>query len=236
MFSEFKVYLTEVLKPAPQSFIILAICSLLIYRLPYINKILRVFHTLIHETGHSVAAFLTSGSTLRIELNHDLSGVTVTQSKNVFQQIIISLFGYPFASFFAFASYYLILNGYEKAVLWTLLGITFIQLLINVRNTFGVFWSIISSAFLFYIIWWQLDLHFMLAVIITNIILFESVIMAGVIMIRGFTKSSTAGDATNLSNTTKIPTFFWGLLFFLQALYFLWLTIKNILDFYQIKL
>jgi hypothetical protein len=232
MFAELERYLNEVLEPAPHSFIILAVISLLIYRLPYINKGLRVFHTLIHETGHSIAAFLTSGSTLRIELNHDLSGITITKSKNAFQQCIISLFGYPFASFFAFMSYYAVLNGYEKFVLWSLLLIIFFQLLINVRNSFGIFWSIISIALVFWITWWQTPYHFISSVIITNIILSESIIMAGIVFYQSIAKPSSAGDATNLYNITKLPQFFWGLLFFLQSLYFLWLVIQIYAELY----
>lgn len=218
-------YENVVISNSPRSLLIIAGISILIYRIPVIDKVLRTFHTLIHETGHSIAAFLTSGTTHRIELYHNLSGITVTESSSKLQQSIISLSGYFFASLFAYISFLMIESNLLKVYLIALSGIIFLQLLLNIRNFYGIIWSLSSLIILMYVIFFQIQLAFAFSVMISSIILFDSVLASGWILILSINKSSKSGDAYNLQKTTSIPAFFWGLVFFAQALFFFYLVL-----------
>lgn len=219
-----------VLNNTPRSLIILSTLSILIYRIPLIDKLIRSFHTLIHETGHSLFAFITSGKTHRIELQPNMSGFAITESSNKFQQSIISLGGYFFASAFAYFAFLMIKKQMFEILIFVFIGVTFFQLLLNVRNTFGVVWSITAILILVGIVIYQAQLNYAVSVMISSIVLFDSFLTSAWIMFLSLTKPKQAGDAYNLQKTTSIPAFFWGLLFFSQAVFFFYLVLKLVLN------
>lgn len=211
---------------SPRSLLIIATLSVLLYRIPLIDKLIRSFHTLIHETGHSIVAFITSGKTHRIELHPNMSGFAITESSSKFQQFLISLGGYVFASSFAYFSFLMINAKMYKILILLLIGIVFFQLLLNVRNTFGIVWSIVSIVVLSACVFYQPQLAYAISVMISSVVLIDSVLTSAWIMILSLSKPKQAGDAFNLQKTTSVPAFFWGLFFFVQALFFTYLVYK----------
>jgi len=126
--------------PSPRSFYILSAVAILVYRIPVVDKVLRTFHTLLHESGHAVAAVLTGGKNHKIELNANMSGLTITESKSGFHRFLIAVSGYPFASACAWGGVYLIVHNMSGIFIISHLVLTVLQLLLNIRNTYGIIW------------------------------------------------------------------------------------------------
>lgn len=229
-----EIYLNVVLTQSPRSFFILAAVAVLFYRIPFADKILRTFHTLLHESGHAFAAMLTGGKNHRMELNSNMSGTTLTECKNKFHQFVVSLSGYPFASAFAYLGFFLILNNTTGVFHIVLLSVCLFQLLFNIRNTYGIIWSLLVCALLLLELLHLSELMWASGVVICSVVLCESMIMSANILFLSFSKPTLSGDAANLRKITGIHSGFWGLLFFVQALVILALSVQMILNWTQI--
>jgi hypothetical protein len=225
-----EIYNNVVLTQSPRSFFILSAISLLLYRIPLIDKILRTFHTLIHESGHAFASLLTGGKNHRMELKTNLSGLTITESRSKFRQFIVALAGYPFASATGFLGFFLLLNDKAGIFHILLLSVAAFQLLLNIRNSYGIIWAILVCTLLLLEIVKLPQLMWSTGVIICTVILFESVIMAAHIFILSFRKPLLSGDAANLHKITGIHSVFWGTLFFAQSVVFMFYSGKLILS------
>lgn len=207
-------------------FIILAV---ILTQMPIIGKYFSIVNTLIHETGHSLIAIITGGEVQSISLFSNTEGATLSSYRFWIGGFLTSGAGYVFASFMAFLFMALIYKRKSKYVLSILLGILVIGLLFWVRNPFGLFWIITIIIGFLWILWKGskrvLDY---LALFITSLLLVESVTSAFEIMYLSFVSSSSAGDATNLAKMTYIiPTQLWGVLFFIQSLFFARLGLKR---------
>jgi len=229
-----EIYKNVVLTQSPRSFLILAGVSILLYRVPLIDKIFRTFHTLLHESGHAFASLLTGGKNHRMELKTNLSGLTITESKSKFHQFIVALAGYPFASASGFLGFYLIINDMTGVFHIALLSIAGLQLLLNIRNTYGIIWAILVCTLLTLELIKLPQLMWSTGIIICSVILFESVLMAAHIFILSFRKPSLSGDAANLHKITGIHSGFWGTLFLAQSVLFLLCSTKLILSWAEI--
>lgn len=206
------------------SYIYVFAFSLLIFRIPLISRLLRVFYTLFHETGHSLAAFFTNSKTLHIKLHYNLSGLILTKSSNKFKQFIITIAGYPFAAFCACILFWLLHNNYEIITLFSITGLVFIQLLLNLRNSFGIIWSLFVLTMLISLYFYLNQYIFHVLILLASVITLESVVSSSVIFYYSIINPQKAGDAFNLSKITGIHSIFWGLLFIGVSLWFLYLT------------
>lgn len=195
-------------------------------RIPYIGKYLRVFHTLFHEGGHVLAAWISGGEVLRIELFQDTSGTTISKSNNKRSMVFVSLAGYIFASFTAFLFVLLLSMGQEKILHFIILGLSILLLFKGVKNTFGIFWIILLLAVYFAILWFYPAKSWMLVYAFTGLLLYESLFSAFQIMLVSAVKPSNAGDTTNLARITSLPALIWGIIFFSQAVLFSYLSIQ----------
>ena len=223
------LFKSVVIDVSPRSFFILATISIILYRIPILDKVLRTFHTLLHESGHAFASFLTSGKIRRIELHPNMSGITATESNNKFKQFLVSISGYPFASAFAYFSFFLIFNNKLIILHLILLCVIVWQVIFNIRNFYGIIWALTVATLMVFELIKMSELLWASGVIISSIVLFESLFMSGTIMVLSFQNSQNAGDASNLYKITKIHSAFWGIFFFLQAVFFVYLTIKDFL-------
>lgn len=186
----------------------------LLNRVPYVGKFIRVVNTLLHETGHSIMALLTDGQVLKSELFSDTSGTTITKSKSKSGQVLIALAGYPFASLSGLALAWLFYNGYYYAVMMSLAGIAFINLLFFVRNAHGIFWLIsFITIILVNMRFGNNTTNILLAAIVGSVVLTESLWSTFVLAYLSVSKPKNAGDASNLHKLTHIPAFIWALLF-----------------------
>jgi len=218
-----------VFHPSPRSFYLLSAAAIVLYRIPVVDRILRTFHTLLHESGHAFAALLTGGKNHRMELNPNMSGLTITESKSKFHQFIISISGYPFASAFAFGGIFLITHDITGVFMITLLVLTAFQLLMNIRNLYGIIWSLAVIALMFLLLLKMPQLMWATGVVVNSVVLFESFVMAGHILLLSFKKPKMAGDAANLHALTGIHALIWGVFFFAQAAFFVFISVSQII-------
>jgi hypothetical protein len=193
----------------------------LILRIPFIGKYLKIINTMVHESGHAFASLLTSGEVISIELLSNSEGITLTKSKSFFSIFLTSLAGYVFSSAISFVLFYLIsVNKYDY-IFYFFISLIIINIILWVRNIYGILWLISFGSFVFYISTYiDNDIKNIIFILISTIILSESIFSSLVILRRSFKKSKEAGDASNLKMLTHIPTFIWASFFLAQSLFF----------------
>ncbi len=205
----------------------LPVVVFIINRIPYIGKYLRVVNTLVHESGHAIAALVTSGEVYNVELFSDTSGSAVTKTKGKFSQFLVSIIGYPFGSALAFLLFYIISIGEYRIVLYILACFSVMNLMFYVRNMYGVFWLITFTAILFLVNFYAGEfLLYIVVVLLSGIMLFEALYSSIELVMIANKKSKSAGDAYSLERLTGMPTMIWALLFVAQSGYFIYLCIK----------
>lgn len=199
--------------------------SLVLPRIPVVGVFFRIVNTMIHETGHAVAAIFTSGEVLSVDLFQDTSGAATTKSKSVFSGFITSIAGYVVSSVAAWLMFKAIWLGHIQAVLFTLLCVALVNLLFWVRNAFGIVWLIVFHALIF-VVWRFGDVFWQKAFVIfcSGVVLFDSVASAWILLYLSIKFPKQAGDAKNLAAQTGVPAFIWAVLFLIQALFFAYLV------------
>ncbi len=197
-------------------FYIILLLALLLPRIPVIGKFFRGFNTLIHEAGHVLAAIITSGEVMEVNIFSDNSGNTLTKSKKKYAQILIALSGYPISALMGLFFIYLIHNKLYTPVVFIASSIVLLVWVISIRNTYGIIWSfcfLILNILLLYI---QHTLYIKIfAVFYALILLCESVVSSFTLVALTNKNSKKAGDASNLAKLTKIPAIIWSLFFLL---------------------
>ena len=206
------------------------ILALILTQMPIVGKYFAILNTMIHESGHSLMSLITGGEVRRVSLLPNTSGFAVTGHTSWIGQVLTSLAGYVFASFFAFVFFWLISRGQYKWIIYILMGFLLINLIFWVRNVYGLFWIFTFGAGFLWLLrtGHEQVVHYVL-LFLASLILVESVTSAFEIMWISLVSPGQAGDAANLARTTKIiPAPFWGIAFFVQALYFALLSIKRV--------
>lgn len=183
-------------------------------RIPYLGIIIRVFNTLIHESAHASMAMLTSGKILKIELQNDTSGSTLSVAKGKRSQFVVAIAGYPVAAAAGYLLFWAIAHTFNVYALYAMLFLTSFVLLFYVRNFFGILWSLIFISILAFILWLNqskvIDFTvFTLAVVLAV----EAIYSSFTLFVIAIENPSEAGDAKLLSSITKLPAFFWALIF-----------------------
>ena len=185
----------------------------IINRIPYIGKYLRVVNTLVHESGHAVAALICSGEVYNVELFSDTSGTAVTKTKGKFGQFLVSIAGYPF--------------GEYRIVLYILACFSLLNLMFYVRNAYGIFWLITFTAIIFLVNFYGGEfLQYAFTAWLSGIMLFEALYSSIELVIIATKKSKAAGDAYSLERLTGVPSMLWALIFVAQSGYFIYLSIN----------
>ena len=205
---------------------VLPLIVFVINRIPYIGKYLRVVNTLIHESGHAIAALITKGEVYTVELFSDTSGTAITQKKGKFSRFLISIIGYPFSSAVAYFLFYLIKSDKCQVVLYILACFALLNLMFYVRNAYGIFWLITFTAIIFLIKFCSGEyLQYAFTVWLSGIMLFESLYSSVELVIIAVKNKKSSGDAYNLQLITGIPSILWALFFTVQAGYIIYLTV-----------
>jgi hypothetical protein len=191
-------------------------------RVPVVGKFVRIANTLMHEGGHALVALLTGGGVVKMDLFSDTSGQAVTQSRFWIGKFLIALAGYTFASFFAFCSLFFIRYGNYYLVVYCLLFFAIVSLILWVRNKYGVFWILLFGALCLTVFYFgNYEVKYYFSVLLSGVLLSESLVSSIVILRVSFSEPDHSGDAANLSNFAFLPAFVWGLLFFAQALFWI---------------
>jgi hypothetical protein len=201
--------------------------ALLVSRIPYVGKYLRVVHTLVHEAGHGIAAMLTSGELQSIELFANTEGKATTSSSSKTGRFLQAIAGYPVASITAYLFFYYIHIDRPVLPLIIILAIGLICLVLFIRNLYGVFWLVTFCALLLYIIYRDVAMEaYIASVLISSLILIDSVIYPVYLLVIAAREPGKAGDAKNLKDITHIPAIIWALFFVAFSGYIAFYTFK----------
>ena len=209
----------------------LPIVVFIINRIPYVGKYLRVVNTLIHESGHAIAALICSGEVYNVELFSDTSGTATTKTKSKFAQFLVSFAGYPFGSAMAYLLFFIISKGEYRIVLYILACFSLLNLMFYVRNAYGIFWLITFTAIIFAVNFYGGEfLQYAFTAWLSGIMHFEALYSSIELVIIASKKSKSAGDAYSLERLTGVPTMLWALVFVAQSGYFIYLSLQLFLN------
>ena len=202
--------------------------ALTLLKTPVIGTYISVINTLFHEVGHAVVSILTFGKVEKIELFSNTEGAAWSSSRFFIGRLLTSLAGYPAASATALLFLFLISKNNFLYIFIIISFVLLFSLIFWIRNIYGLFWSTSSLALLYGLIVYGNPLFIeIVLMIITSILLVQSILSSWDILNLSFKTPTEAGDATSLwKSTLIIPPQVWGILFFVQSLFFTGLGIK----------
>lgn len=210
------------------TFYIVFALSFIINRLPYAGVFFRTVNTMLHESGHAIAAILTSGEVIKIEYRKDTSGLAQTKTNGRFSAFLTSFAGYPFAALASSILLILTINGQFKIVAFILLSLVILNLILFVRNSFGIIWLIIFSILLIIIMIYANQLTQRIFLLFVCMIAFtETIASTAVITFLGFTNGKKSGDMSNLKKITGVSTAFWSIMNLVIVVSILYYTVVN---------
>jgi hypothetical protein len=155
-----------------------------------------------------------------MSLFSDTSGVAKIGTRNWISRVLVAYAGYTGSSLSAVALFYALSKGKHELILISFTALLFICFLFWIRNFYGILWSVSILCMTGYMIWKGYSVLIVhISILLTAIILAQSISSAFTILKMSFSHSNHAGDAASLASATRIPAPFWGLLFFIQALY-----------------
>ncbi|AQT85246.1 hypothetical protein ERICIV_00303 [Paenibacillus larvae subsp. larvae] len=200
-------------RPWMTTILLLIACALLTRLVPF-SSFFRNVDTMIHETGHAVVTLLLSGKVNYIELFQNHGGVTYSVVVGSWKMIPIALAGYVTASLFAVFMFYAQSQGKQRLGLQVITVVALLDLLLFVRNGFGIAWLFgliaLNVAALFFVPKWLQNGYFIL---LAFLCLEESVVGPITLVRFVFSGGGAAGDAANLAKFTSIPGLVWALFF-----------------------
>lgn len=196
-----------------QVFYATLLLAVILIRVPLIGVYFRTVNTLFHENGHALSAMLLSGEVNRIELKIDTSGTALTKTPSAIRAMLVAFSGYPFATLCAALFLWLSGSGYEKTGLLILISLALINLILFVRNSYGIIWLLTFSGIILLVNW--LNLPFLTKIFflcISQIVFAEAIISTLVVLYLGLTRPKKAGDVTILARLSHIPAAIWAIL------------------------
>lgn len=195
----------------------------MVIRIKHIGIAFRSINTLIHELSHALMALLTGGKVTEIKLNDNASGSCTTKLKGKFRTFLVSSAGYTFSAIFSLFLFYSLGKEWNQYFFYFFLFISIIALIFWIRNTYGIIWTLIFASFNFALILIpniipKYSNHILL--IFGLLIAIDNFLACLTLLYISIVTPKKAGDATNIAKTTKIPAFFWSILFLAITLYF----------------
>ncbi len=222
-------FLSNYLSPLWQILIIWTLMIALL-RAGKFGTVFRVYNTLFHELGHGVMSLATSGNIHKIELFSNAGGVAVTSNKAWISKFLVSIAGYPLSAVVAWLMLTKLNNFNQIYLAYGILGIYFISLVLWVRNKYGIIWLLGNILLVGLAIYFEQH-HFakIYFFLVGSFILMESIWSCLIILYISAESPQEAGDAKNLRDLTYIPALVWALFFCSATVFFLNLTLDQII-------
>jgi hypothetical protein len=186
---------------------------------------LRLFVVLLHEVSHGLAAVLTGGRIVSIELSSREGGLCTTAGGWPF---VISSAGYLGSALFGAAFLVLGVRGRpraHRALAGVLGGALVLLTLVWVRSAFGFAYGLAAGLLLLAVARWLPDgaSSFVLRLLGVTSLLYAPWDIASDLILR----SVPASDASTLARMTGIPSLAWGLLWLAASLWVAFLAVRR---------
>lgn len=202
--------------------------AFLLLRVPRLNSYLRTINTLLHESGHALVAVLMSGEAIEIKLNSNTSGSALTRTPSKAKAFWVSFSGYPLAALGSMLLMALAHHKDYRTGFLILISIAIINLIVFVRNNYGIFWLITFILVLFSInAFLDPPLALVLFRFIVLITFIEGVTSTFVIVSLGLTKRKKAGNITIMEKLSGIPASVLALIMVLVVGFITYITISR---------
>lgn len=182
-------------------------------------------------------ALITNGKIERIDLFADTSGQALTKSKNSFLSFLVVFSGYPLASIATWGLFVLLSRHQINFILYFSIGLMLLNLIFWVRNWYGIIWLLITITGLVSVLYYDNSvIKQYVSLLICAISLSEAIYSAWVVFYLSIKMPKSSGDAYLLSQIAFLPSFVWGLIFFVQSLYFAALSMISFYKTFPISL
>jgi len=200
----------------PPSWVVAVTAALAILMVGHSHLWPRTRHliTTAHEGSHGLAALATGRRLSGIRLHSDSSGVAVSKGRASGPGMILMLLaGYIGPGLIGLGAAALLAADYAVAVLWLLL-VLLTALLVQIRNWFGLWSILVTSAVVFVVSWFAAEeVQSAFAYLVTWFLLLGA--PRPVLELYGSRRRGQVSnsDADQLSRLTRIPATIWIALF-----------------------
>ncbi|SEO83089.1 M50 family metallopeptidase [Paenibacillus sp. OV219] len=205
------------------------ILAFIVIHIPFIGPFFRIANTLIHESAHAIVSLILQGQVLQIRLFANTEGVTYTMSSSYLASMVTSAAGYVGSSLAAYGLALLCSRNKHIVTLWLFVILASVNVLLWVRNPFGVIWLVLFIGLLAFALWRKGNWAAALSIGLFAFVLAESVSSSFTILWLSLYTPGGAGDAVGLANKTGLPAGFWGVFFMLQASLLGYLSVRTVL-------
>lgn len=208
--------------PTKMFLFIAIVLIIMVIRIKGIGIAFRSINTLIHELSHAFMAIVTGGKVTEIKLNNNASGSCTTKSKGKLKTFLVSSAGYMSSALFSYLLFYSLGKDWNEYFFYFFLTISIFALIFWIRNTYGIIWTLVfASINLSLILLPNTILSFSnhILLVFGLLIAIDNLLACFTLLYLSITSPKKSGDATNIAKITKIPAFFWAILFLAFSLY-----------------
>jgi hypothetical protein len=170
--------------------------------------------TIAHEGGHALAAVLTGRRLTGIRLHSDTSGLTLSAGRPTGPGMVFTLLaGYVAPSLLGLAGAWLLGGNRITLLLWLAVALL-LAMLVMIRNFFGIVSVVVTGAVVFGVSWYASP-EAQAAFAYTGVwfLLFGGVRPVGELQTLRRRGRLPGSDADQLAGVTRVPGFFWVVLF-----------------------
>jgi hypothetical protein len=199
-------------QPAPSGWVVAltAVLAAFLVWAPGAWPVSRHVVTIAHEAAHGFVALMSGRKLHGIRLHSDTSGLTVSAGRTTGPGMIMTTAsGYIGPGLLGLAAAALLAHHRAVGLLWALL-ILLALLLIQVRNWFGLWSVLFSSAVVFGVSWWlQPRAQSAFAYALTWFLLLAAPRPVLELQAQRRDTRTTSSDADQLARLTRVPALVW---------------------------
>lgn len=188
--------------------------ALIILQLPFISIPFKWLESYFHEISHGLAALLTGGSIVKIQLFPNGAGLCTTRGGSAF---FISLMGYGGAILWGSLIFYLASSHQRVAQVFSVLLVVLLasSILLWVRDLLTLFIVLILLALVFAQIKYSYHKYLQKLLQVTGLLVLINSLMSPLYLLDG----QSRGDGAALADLTYIPEIIWVVIWFFAALF-----------------
>lgn len=174
-------------------------------------RLVRHLVTLIHESGHALAAALAGRQLSGIRLHSDTSGVTVSRGRPRGVGMIATVVaGYPAPALVGLAGAFALGGGWAAGLLWALV-LTCALMLLLIRNLYGLWVVLVTGGSVAALSWLASPqvLSALAYLVVWALLLAAPRSVLDLHRQRRRRRGSTDSDADQLARLTRLPAVIW---------------------------